>query len=98
MENLKWIARTDGITIDVIEEKTGFGIVHIGTDAELRDADYPKDRAIANAHLIAAAPDLLEALQNISRACDGNNPEHEVFYFTTIAAINKALGINHQTD
>ena len=50
-----------------------------------------KETSLANAKLIAAAPDLLEALQNICDSCDGNNPEHAIFYFTAQAAITKAL-------
>ncbi len=59
----EWIARTNGFAVDVIEAKSGFGIVHIGTDSELENCDYPKDMAIANAKIIAAAPNLLKALQ-----------------------------------
>ena len=58
-----WIARIDGVAIDVIEEKSGFGIVHIGTKQELEDCEYPLETAKANAKLIAAAPDLLSAIQ-----------------------------------
>ncbi len=46
---------------------------------------------IANARLMASSPELLKALQNIIDACDGNNPEHAVFYFTAQSAITKAL-------
>lgn len=63
--NERWIARIDGFAIDVIEEKTGFGIVHIGSDKELKDCDYPKDRAIANAKLISAEPYLLSVAQKL---------------------------------
>lgn len=58
----KWIARIDEYAIDVIEEKSGFGIADIGTRKSLKDANYSSEQAEANAKLIAAAPDLLEAL------------------------------------
>jgi hypothetical protein len=100
MEELKWIARTDGFAIDVMEEKTGFGIVHIGTNAELKDADYPIERAIANAHLIAAAPELLKKIQelralidDISPSCAAGDDQLSVLKRTMDNLINKALGI-----
>lgn len=61
----KWVARIDEYAVDVVEEKSGFGICDIGTRKQLRNANYPNEQADANAKLIAAAPDLLEALQAI---------------------------------
>jgi hypothetical protein len=60
-----WIARIEnpGTGIDVIEEKTGFGVVWLGTEHELKECEYPLETAKANARLIAAAPDLLNAIQ-----------------------------------
>ncbi|WP_288725768.1 hypothetical protein [uncultured Enterobacter sp.] len=48
------------------------------------------DRTIANAKLIAAAPDLLEALQDVLHAYDKHG-EHSEWDFAR-AAISKALG------
>ena len=61
----KWIARIDIHYIDVIEEKTGFGICDIGTINDLKLSDYPIDEAKANAKLISKAPEMYEALYSI---------------------------------
>ncbi|MBT2007044.1 hypothetical protein KKZ39_17275 [Enterobacter hormaechei subsp. xiangfangensis] len=53
-------------------------------------ADYERNAAIANAKLIAAAPDLLEALQDALHAYDKHG-EHPEWDFAR-AAISKALG------
>lgn len=58
-----WVARIDDYVVDVIEEKTGFGICQIGTRKQLINADYPNHVADANAKLISAAPDLLKCLK-----------------------------------
>jgi hypothetical protein len=64
-----WMARLDEKAgIDVIEQKTGFGVVWIGTEKELNDCEYPIEMAKANAKLIAAAPKLLEfAIEMVNR-------------------------------
>lgn len=67
--NGKWIARIGDFAIDVVEEKSGFGIVHIGSYSELKDADYPIETAKDNAILIAASPDMYEALKAIKDYC-----------------------------
>ena len=46
------------------------------------------DKTIANAHLIAAAPELLEALQAVVRVADRQTDEFDI----ARAAIAKALG------
>lgn len=46
------------------------------------------DKTIANAHLIAAAPELLEALQAVVRVADRQTDEFDM----ARAAIEKALG------
>lgn len=53
-------------------------------------ADYERSATIANANLIAAAPDLLEALQDVLHAYDKHG-EHSEWDFAR-AAISKALG------
>jgi len=58
-----WIARIDEMGIDIIEEKTGFGVVWLGNEEELKACEYPLETAKANAQLISAAPDLLNAIQ-----------------------------------
>lgn len=46
------------------------------------------DKTIANAHLIAAAPELLKALQSVVRVADRQTDEFDM----ARAAIDKALG------
>ena len=58
-----WKARISDFSIDVIkDDDRAFGIVHIGTSRELKEAEYDFEEASSNAKLIAAAPELLEAL------------------------------------
>ena len=84
----KWIARINEIGIDVVEEKTGFGIVDLGNEKILNDCDYPIEEAKANANLIAAAPDLLEFAQEMARRYPNSPWIHE----QANVAINRALG------
>ena len=44
----------------------------------------------ANAKLIASAPDLIEALQQIASMCDNQNPTHETIWRVAHNAILKA--------
>lgn len=53
-------------------------------------SDYSRDATIANARLMSAAPDLLEALQDALHAYDKHG-EHSEWDFAR-AAISKALG------
>jgi len=84
----KWIARINDIGIDVIEERSGFGIVNIGNEKSLSDCEYPIEEAKANAKLIAASPDLLEFAQEMVR----RYPNSPWIYEQGNAAINRALG------
>lgn len=61
----KWIARIDENCIDVIEEKSGFGVVWMGYKTELDAAQYPYQDASDNAKLIAAAPEMFSVLQDL---------------------------------
>lgn len=84
----KWIARINDIRIDVIEEKTGFGIVDLGNEKILNDCDYPVEEARANARLIAAAPKLLELAIEMAR----RYPNSPWIYEQANDAIRCALG------
>lgn len=88
-----WVARIDNYGIDVIkDDDSSFGIVLLGTRNELKDFNYPIEQAEANAKLIAAAPELLEALLLVIECFpeplleDQMNEE----YFKVKAAIKKA--------
>lgn len=67
--NGNWVARIGDFAIYVIEEKSGFGVVHIGSYSELKEAEYPIETAKDNAVLIAASPDMYEALKAIKDYC-----------------------------
>lgn len=89
----EWHVR-QGLHLEVIADKTGFGVICFGSPEELKSADYPMDEAIANAKLCAAAPNLLKALQKvyslatqIGLAEDLDFEEEDYM----AAAINKAL-------
>ena len=51
----KWIPRINEFGIDVIEEKSGFGIICFGTTRQLKDAEYPISMAKSHAILCADA-------------------------------------------
>lgn len=101
MENLKhtpgeWVARIDKIGIDIIQSNTGFGITGLGNYDKLMKADYNIETAKANAKLIAAAPQLLEALikgYNLSDKLQmPTESELRAFKEKAQQAINKAIG------
>jgi len=54
------------------------------------DLNIKKDEAEANKHLIAAAPELLEALERIVN--DSMHKVHPIASQMALAAINKAIG------
>ena len=59
-------------------------------------SDKPDDESIANAKLIAAAPDMLKALEKIVYILAGGNANEADLYLNSHemqAAINKAKGI-----
>ena len=67
--------------------------------ANLRRAEAPDDEARANAHLIAAAPELLEALEAVLRFDRSESIPGEYKHDVTLApkvraAIAKATGTN----
>ena len=67
----------------VIAEVTSTGVAHfLGNQSE----------AEANARLIAASPDLLEALQSCLNWAKNGNQEHLIVFEAAQAAINKATG------
>lgn len=61
----EWESCINAYGIHVQEKKSGFGICYFGTRSQLQGANYPIEEAEANAKLIAAAPDLLEALNGM---------------------------------
>jgi hypothetical protein len=87
----EWIARIDGNFIDVVvNNDSSFGICNIGSHTQLHDADYNIDEAIANANLIAAAPDMLNALQKAFEWAKHMINESHPDYAEITAAILKA--------
>lgn len=63
-----WIARVSLISVDVLkDDDSSFGIVcGIGTHKELKEANYPLNEAISNAHLIASAPEMRDFIADIA--------------------------------
>jgi hypothetical protein len=89
-----WNFVRDGFRITLGNEKTSNTTTpHDYMVAEIADNSF---QAEANARLIAAAPDLLAALQRMTRAVDdydGNIPaDIDSPYHQALAAIAKAIG------
>lgn len=68
------------------EHCRGWQITHDGYLLPMGDMEGDYDEATANAHLIAAAPDLLDALEDCCKALSVKSPE----YKAAQAAIAKA--------
>ena len=58
--------------------------------AEFKRANHLKDEAEANAKLIAAAPDMLNALQTLVNWAKNGNQEHLIVFEEAISVINNA--------
>lgn len=88
----KWILETikdnDGEISEIYISQEGGGCIICVNDG---DDNYDIEGDLANAKLIASAPDLLEALQEIQSMCykDGQRTGH--LYEICEQAINKAL-------
>ena len=96
MENFKgtpgpWFEHREGFSTVYIEARIGGGMIQ--EVAACGPCDKGSDQQSANAKLIAAAPELLEALELIlSYHDDGNCVLHKEDVSMARAAINKALG------
>ena len=78
------ISTRDGIWVDMPEGRRAFAYAsNVDLDPDSEETAY------ANAHLIAAAPDLLEALENIGND-DGRIPK--TIWDMCVSAIKKAKG------
>lgn len=62
--------------------------------ADLRDPMLFEDENQANAHLIAAAPEMLEALEAVDRAWAGDGICMSEAIDLCLTAINKAKGVS----
>lgn len=82
-----------------IENEKHFILILAEGENQITDITVPKDlndlnareESEANAKLIAAAPDLLEALQKIKTMCDGNITNENNIWHIANKAIEKAL-------
>jgi len=59
-----WLARIDEYAVDIVQEKTGFGICDIGTRKQLKNSDYPNNVAECNAHRIVECVNALAGIEN----------------------------------
>lgn len=87
------VSEKRGDLIDIRHNSNGIGAISINLAHVVARQSWLKE-AEANARLIAAAPELLEALQCIAEACAWDtygNPGYENLEAAK-AAINKALG------
>lgn len=86
-----WFEHRDGFSTVYIEARIGGGMIQ--EVAACGPCDKGSDQQSANSRLIAAAPELLEALELIlSYHDDGNCILHKEDVSMARAAINKALG------
>jgi len=78
--------------IRVDEDNDGIGVCEIGTEYQPTRADATPEQ-FANARLIAAAPEMLEALERVSNAFQrGRYPELQGVACDVFEAIRKAKG------
>ena len=83
-----WCVHDNGVFYD-IQTHSGINIGDICASQHTFDDSFHNGLvATANAHLIAAAPELLSALQSVIRVADRNTDE----FIAARAAVAKALG------
>jgi hypothetical protein len=83
---------TGGITWAVDAPPKHVAMMNFYKDGSERSVD--EEESLANAQLISAAPDLLEALELVERAYVGDGIEMEVAIDACLLVIEKAKGEN----
>jgi hypothetical protein len=98
-----WVVSENGVSQETVGGWCGIAdcgrLVRYGTSGGMRYADY--ETTVANARLIAAAPEMFEALETMVRYSDGlieaghydhREPRVQELYDMCAAAIAKAVG------